>query len=114
MTNRDLIRRLLETVKNNLSDLDYYCETEIIGEDARHLDADIKGATRQALYVDPEKLEESFQLKPLYDRLKSIQCTLRILRNNLDLSDKAIESALESCQLIGAEVEETNKPDDDL
>jgi hypothetical protein len=39
---------------------------------------------------------------------------LRILRNNIDLCDKSIEGALESCQVIGAEVEETNAPDDDL
>lgn len=114
MTNRDLIRRHLEAIKEHLTDLDYNCETEIVGEDARHLDADIKAATRQATWVQPETLEESIQLKPLYDRLKSIQCTLRILRNNIDLCDKSIEGALESCQVIGAEVEETNAPDDDL
>lgn len=114
MTNRELIRRHLEAIKGHLSDLDYQCETEIVGEDARHLDADIKAATRQATWVDPEKLEESYQLKPLYDRLKSIQCTLRILRNNIDLSDRAIESALESCQVIGAEVEESSGQDDEL
>jgi len=111
MTNRDLIRRHLAEIKTQLDSLDYICQTEIIGEDARHLDADIKGATRQALWIEADKLEEAYQLKPLYDRLKAISCTLRILRNNIDLSDKAIETALESCRVISAETEEVNEDD---
>jgi hypothetical protein len=111
MTNRDLIRRHLAEIKAQLDSLDYTCQTEIIGEDARHLEADIKGATRQALWIEADKLEESYQLKPLYDRLKAISCTLRILRNNIDLSDKAIETALESCRIISAETEEVNEDD---
>jgi hypothetical protein len=110
MTNRDSIRRHLAIIDDNLGSLEYYCETEIVGEDTRHLLCDIKGAQRQHVRTDADAVEESWDIKPLYDRLKSIQTSLRVLRNNLDLSDKAIEKALESCNAISAEVD---KPEDD-
>jgi hypothetical protein len=110
MTNRDSIRRHLAIIDDNLGSLEYYCETEIVGEDTRHLLSDIKGAQRQHVRTDADAVEESWDIKPLYDRLKSIQTSLRVLRNNLDLSDKAIEKSLESCNAISAEVD---KPEDD-
>ena len=110
MTNREAIRRHLAIIDDNLGSLEYYCETEIVGEDTRHLLSDIKGAQRQHVRTDADAVEESWDIKPLYDRLKSIQTSLRVLRNNLDLSDKAVEKALESCNAISAEVD---KPEDD-
>lgn len=110
MTNREAIRRHLAIIDDALGSLEYYCETEIVAEDTRHLLSDIKGAQRQHVRTDAEAIEESWDVKPMYDRLKSIQTSLRVLRNNLDLSDKAIEKAIESCHAISAEVE---KPEDD-
>ena len=109
MTNRESIRRHLAVIDDALSSLEYYCETEIVGEDARHLLSDIKGAQRQHVRTDADAIEESWDVKPLYDRIKSIQTSLRVLRNNLDLSDKAVEKALDSCGAISSEVE---KPED--
>jgi len=52
-------------------------------------------------------------VKPLYDRVKSIQTSLRVLRNNLDLSDKACEKALDACRAISSAVEK-DETDDEL
>lgn len=105
MTNREHIRRQLAIIDDALGSLEFYCETEIVGDDCRHLLTDILGAKRQHTRTDPDAIEESYDVKPLYDRLKSIQTSLRVLRNNLDLSDRAIDQALESCRAISAEVE---------
>ncbi len=110
MTNRDAIRRHLAIIDDSLGSLEFYCETEIVGDDTRHLLDAIKGAQRQHVRTDAEAIEESWDIKPLYDRLKAIQTSLRVLRNNLDLSDKAIEKAMDSCNVISAEVEQ---PEDD-
>ena len=110
MTNRDAIRRHLSIIDDQLGSLEFYCETEIVGDDTRHLLDHIKGAQRQHVRTDAEAIEESWDIKPLYDRLKAIQTSLRVLRNNLDLSDKAIEKAMESCNAISSEVE---TPEDD-
>ena len=112
MTNREHIRKLLEDIRGRLLDLEYYCETEIVGEDTRHLASDIKGAQRQQVNLDADKLQEAWEIKPLYDRLKSISCSLRILRNNLDLSDRAVNEAIDALQAIGSEIEE--QTDDEL
>lgn len=114
MTNREHIRRLLANIEANLLDLEYYCETEIVGEDTRHLETDIKAAKRQHVSLNADKLQEAWEIKPLYDRLKAISCSLRILRNNLDLSEKAVDSAIESLQSIGNEIEEQESDDDQL
>lgn len=105
MTNREHIRRHLSIIDDALGSLEFYCETEIVGDDCRHLLTDILGAKRQHTRTNPDAIEESWDVKPLYDRLKCIQTSLRVLRNNLDLSDKAIEKALDSCSAISAEIE---------
>jgi len=105
MTNRDAIRRHLAIIDDKLSSLEFYCETEIVGDDARHLLTDIKGAQRQHTRTDADAIDESWDVKPLYDRLKSVQTSLRVLRNTLDLSDKAIEKALDACAEISSAVE---------
>lgn len=114
MPNADLIRRLIAKIREDLASLEYYCDSEIVGDDARHLLEDIRGAGRELVWVNPDELSESYQVKPLYDRLKSVQSSLRILRNTLDRSDKAIDSALESCADISNAVEEVPDEDDNL
>lgn len=111
MPNLEKIRRLLAQIDENLGSLEYYCETEIVGDDARHLLDAIKGAQRQHVRTPAESVQESYDVKALYDRLKAIQTSLRVLRNNLDLSDKAVDKALDACGLISNEVEEIESDD---
>ena len=114
MTNLELIRRHLAQIREALDTLEYYCDSEIVGDDARHLLDDIRGASRELVWVKPDELSESYQLKPLYDRLKSVQSSIRILRNTVDRSDKAIDSALEACSDISNAVEGIPDEDDNL
>jgi hypothetical protein len=114
MTNPELIRRHLAKILDELEALEYYCDSEIVGDDARHLLEDIRGAKREHIWVKPDELSESYQLKPLYDRLKSVQSSLRILRNTLDRADKSIDTALESCGEISNAVEGVRDEDDNL
>ena len=114
MSNRDLIRRHLGVIKEQIGTLEYLCDTEIVGEDTRHLLSDIKGAEREHLHVNPDKIEELWDMKPLYDRLKSIQTSIRVLKNNVDRSEIAIEEAIDSCRIISNEVENDNAEDDQL
>ena len=106
MPNRDLIRRKLNEIDEALGSLEFYCETEIVGDDARHLVTDIKGAQRQHARTDADAIQESYDVKALYDRLKAVQTSLRVLRNTLDLSDKAVDKALDACREISHNVEE--------
>jgi hypothetical protein len=112
MTNRDAIRRQLAIIEDSLQMLDVLCDTEIVGNDARHLECDIKGAQRELVRTDGDKIEESYEVKPLYDRLKAIQTSLRVLRNTLDRSDDAIANAMTACAAISREVEDPETDND--
>jgi hypothetical protein len=112
MPNRDAIRRQLAIIDDALGSLEFYCETEIVGDDCRHLLSDIKGAQRQHSRTDADKVEESWDVKPLYDRLKLVQGSLRVLRNNLDLSDAAVEKALDACREVSSSLEQDDEDDD--
>jgi hypothetical protein len=114
MSNRDLIRRHLGVIKDQIETLEYLCDTEIVGEDARHLLTDIKGAEREHLHINADKLEELWDVKPLYDRLKSIQTSVRVLKNSVDRSEIVIEDAIDSCRIISNEVESDTAEDDQL
>jgi hypothetical protein len=111
MTNRDAIRRNLERISKALEAIEFQCTTEIVADDTRRLVSDINGAMRQHLRTPVENIEESADVKPLYDRVKSIQVSLRVLRNTLDLCDAAVDDALQACQQIANAVEEIEDND---
>jgi hypothetical protein len=113
MTNLDNIRRLLAETLEEIDNIEHYCDSEIVGEDARHLLCDTVEARRELLWIKPEDLKESYQVKPLYDRLKSVKTSIRVLRNTLDRADAAVEKALDNCGDISSSVESRQSPDDD-
>lgn len=96
MTNRESLARHLKSIDDQLGSLEYYCDTEIVGDDARHLLDDIKAAQREYLRTSNETLIRVEDLKPMYDRLKRINSSIRVMRNTLAQCEKAINSALDS------------------
>jgi chromosome segregation ATPase len=113
MTSKENLQRHLKNIDEQLGSLEYYCDTEIVGDDARHLLSDIKASMREHLRAQNQPLTELSDLKPLYDRLKSVYTSIRVMRNSLTQCEKAIEKAIESCNAIAAHIEEVNEPEDD-
>lgn len=114
MTNREQIRRRLMEIREHLIDLEYLADTEIIGEDSRHLLSDVHRAKAEQLHVNPDTVDELYLVKPLYDRLKSIKCSIRCLQGTIERADEAIEEALDAMNYISSEIEDANETDDDL
>lgn len=114
MTNREQIRRRLLEIREHLIDLEYLADTEIIGEDSRHLLNDVHRAKAEQLHLNPETVDELYEVKPLYDRLKSIKCSLRCLQGTIERADESIEEALEAINYISREIEDANETDEDL
>ena len=110
MSNPDSIRRHLATITESLDSLEYYLDTEIVGDDCRHLLSDIKSAKREVINLDADKIEEAHDMKYTYDELRRIEMGLKVLQNNLDRCVSAIDTALESADYISNQVEQ---PDDD-
>jgi hypothetical protein len=106
MPNLEAIMRQLDIIDDKLKSLEFYCETEIVGDDCRHLLSDIKGAMREHTRTVPADLKAPGDLKPLYDRLRSIRASVRVLQNNVRLSSNAIDEAIECCHLISQSVDE--------
>lgn len=113
MTNKEHIQRQLTIISDELSNLEYYCDTEIVGDDARHLLDDIKSAAREHLRAKNTPLTDLSELKPLYDRLKRVYTSVRVMRNTLAQCEKAIDKAIESCNAVAQQIEESNNPDDE-
>jgi hypothetical protein len=113
MTSKENLQRQLAIISDELSNLEYYCDTEIVGDDARHLLDDIKAASREHLRAKNTPLTDLSELKPLYDRLKRVYTSIRVMRNTLAQCEKAIDKAIESCHSVAQHIEESNKPDDD-
>jgi hypothetical protein len=114
MTNREQIRRRLMEIREHLIDLEYLADTEIIGEDSRHLLSDVQRAKAEQLHINPETVDELWEVKPLYDRLKSIKCSLRCLQGTIERADEALEEALDAMNYISREIEDANETDEDL
>jgi len=101
-------------IREHLIDLEYLADTEIIGEDSRHLLSDVHRAKAEQLHVNPDTVDELYLVKPLYDRLKSIKCSLRCLQGTIERADESIENALDAMNYISSEIEDANETDDDL
>jgi hypothetical protein len=96
MTNRESLARHIKNIDDQLGSLEYYCDTEIVGDDARHLLDDIRAAQREHLRMSNETLTRVEDLKPMYDRLKRISSSIKVMRNTLAQCEKAITSALDA------------------
>lgn len=108
------IERHLADIDEHLLSLEYFCDTEIVGDDARHLLDDIKAAMREQLRTRNSKLNDLADLKALYDRLKRINSSVKVMRNTLARCEEAITNAIDSCDIIAQHIEEANPPADEL
>jgi len=113
MTNIENLRRLLAETLEEIDNIEHYCDADIVGNDARHLLSDTVEARRELFWIKPEDLKESYQVKPLYDRLKSVKTSLRVLRNTLDRADASVEKALDRCGDISSAIDIRQSPEDD-
>lgn len=108
MPSPDSIRKHLHTVLDALGDIDCILDQEILGDDCRHISEGVKSASREAIRVQPEEVEELWQIKLLHDRVKAIQVSLRILRGSVDRAELALERAQEALGSIASQVEDSD------
>lgn len=99
----------LSSLRHALTDVDFYVDTEMVGEDARHVCDDVKGALRQIARIEAAF---GFNNRPdmalLVDRVHAIRCQLNILTNNLNATLDAMDKAEEALERYKAQF-----PDED-
>jgi len=84
----------LNSLRNALTDVDFYVDTEMVGEDARHVCDDVKGALRQIARIEAHYgIHPKPDITLLADRVHAIRCQLNILTNNLNATLEAMERA---------------------
>jgi hypothetical protein len=112
MTNKDAIRRHLSGIKDTLDSLEYECETEIVGDDARHLLTDIQAALRAVNALDPDTIKSDYDIEPLAARARRIYASIRVLRGTLNRIEGHMETLSASLDAIESATEES-RPDTD-
>lgn len=84
----------IEAIKNALTDIEFYVDTEMVGEDARHVCEDVKGALRQIARLPYGCIVKTPEdIRPLADRIAAIRCQLNILTNNLNICLASMDTA---------------------
>jgi hypothetical protein len=112
MTNKDAIRRHLAGIKDTLHSLEYECETEIVGEDARHLLTDIQAALRALNALDPDSIKSDYDIEGLSSRLFRLHSSIRVLRGTLTRIEGHMETLSGRLDAIESATEES-PPDTD-
>lgn len=112
MTNKDAIRRHLSGIKDTLDSLEYECETEIVGEDARHLLTDIQAALRTLNSLDPDSIKSDYDIEGLSSRLFRLHSSIRVLRGTLNRIEGHMETLSARLDAIESATEES-PPDTD-
>ena len=113
MTSKEALKKHLDNISDQLGSLEYYCDTEIVGDDARHLLSDIEAGKREHLRTINSPLTELWDLKPLYDRLKRINSSIKVMRNTLAQCEKSIADAIDSCDNVAQHIDELKFSKDD-
>jgi hypothetical protein len=115
MTNRDYLRNLLGQLAGEVAALRPTPEdsARIAGDDLYQLQVAINEAAEELNRLDAENIEEAYDIKPIYDRVKAVIAHERVLRNQLDRVALAADNAIDLCNLLSAHVEEHNPGDDD-
>lgn len=113
MTNKDSIRRHLSGIKEDLGSLEYECDTEIVGDDTRHLLNDIRAAQRDLAALDPDKIKSDYDIEPLAARARRIYASIRVLRGTLCRVEGHMENLTGRLDAIESATEES-PPDTDL
>jgi hypothetical protein len=113
MTNKDSIRRHLSGIKEDLGSLEYECETEVVGEDARHLLTDIQAAQRILAALDPDRIKSDYDIEPLAARVRRIYASIRVLRGTLNRIEGLMENLTSRLDSIESATEENRPTEDD-
>lgn len=113
MTNKDSIRRHLSGIKEDLASLEYECETEVVGEDARHLLTDIQAAQRDLAGLDPDKIKSDYDIESLAARVRRIYASIRVLRGTLNRIEGHMENLTGRLDSIESATEESAPDSDD-
>jgi hypothetical protein len=102
----------LKSLAYALTDVDFYVDTEMVGEDARHVCEDVKGAMRQIARIEADHTPGTPDVTLLSDRVAAIRCQLNILTNNLNATLAAMERAEEALEQYKAQF--ADKEEDDI
>lgn len=104
--NHDNTRRLLTEINKSLRLLDSIHEVENRKFDMDYIHTAIQQSMVEELRIQPEHLEEMWEVKPLHDRIHSIVIFLRITRNYLEAMESTAENALQKARELGRAIEE--------
>lgn len=107
------IADILKDIEANIRMLDVITDLSIAQDDLRHLEEGIKAASREVVSIDPERVEEAWDLQPLHDRVHFLTVTLRIFRNNLERAETQVNEALEKTRDLINKVETPDTLEDD-
>lgn len=104
--NPDNARRLLTQINKSLRVLDSIHEVENRKFDIDYIHSAIQQSIVEELRIQPERLEEMSEVKPLHDRIHSIVIFLRITRNCLEAMELEAENALQNARELSRAIEE--------
>ena len=115
MTNREYLRNILGQLAGEVQALRPTPEDSVTlaGSDLMQLQIAINEAATELERLDAENIEEAYDIKPIYDRVKAVIAHERILRNQLDRVALAADNAIDLCNLLSAHVEEHNPSEED-
>ena len=104
--NPDNTRRILTEINKSLRVLDSIHEVENRKWDIDYIHSAIQQSMVEELRIQPDRLEEMWEVKPLHDRIHSIVIFLRITRNYLEAMEGEAENALQKARELSRAIEE--------
>jgi len=111
MHNIENVRRMLNEVKDHIDYLELFSDMDLVGDDTRHLVDSINAAKTEHGRLEADTLEEAADLKFLYDRLKNVHSSIKVIRNTIGRLEERIEAALDITNNIAGAVEDNTNED---
>ena len=96
MTNKTTLRRHLAGISEALSSMAVLIDIDLVGDDARHLEADIKATQIELNSLDADSVDSPSDLTFLRDRMRRIRAGLNVIGNTVHRLERHINAGMDS------------------
>jgi|Laugresu1bdmlbsd_1035121.scaffolds.fasta_scaffold01192_12 septal ring factor EnvC (AmiA/AmiB activator) len=96
MTNKTALRRHLAGISEALSTMAVLIDIDLVGDDARHLESDVKAAQRELNTIDADSVSTPADLAYLRDRLRHVRSAVNVVANTLHRLEQQINAGMDS------------------
>ena len=112
MTNKTALRRHLAAVSEALSSMAVLIDIDLVGDNARHLEGDVKSAQAELNSIESDSVDSVADLLYLRDRLRHLRTSVNVIANTVHRLETSANEAMDALDNATDSVENASPSDE--